>query len=81
MRVAADALQRSTPWMPSLAGRGFLGWASHPVLPSPTPLRRTRSRRWKNVKMWLLIVGIALIISIVIAMLACGADFSKCKSS
>ena len=31
--------------------------------------------------MWLLIGGIALIISLVIAMLACGADFSKCKSA
>ena len=31
--------------------------------------------------MWLLIAAVVLIISIVVAMLACGSDFSKCKSS
>lgn len=36
---------------------------------------------WKNVKMWLLIAAVVLIISLVISMLACGADFSKCKAS
>jgi hypothetical protein len=30
--------------------------------------------------MWLLIAAGVLVISIVVALLACGADFSKCKS-
>ncbi len=81
---------------PLSVGAGLCGWGlprrsrrtllvgraqAHCASPPPHPPTHTPARWWKNVKMWLLIAAVVLVISIVVAMLACGSDFSKCKSS
>ncbi len=36
---------------------------------------------WKNVKMWLIIIAVVIVLIWLIASFVCGFDFSKCKSA